>query len=416
MNKIKKIGFFFLLLTTVLLSWDLIYGNIAIGITTAFALYFVIKEKKIKSFTTLMFVASTSIFFVYVIGVIYSTDMNYGTSFVGSMASLIVFPIIFIGFNLRKKQLNILILFFVSSYTFRSLYAIITIGIKLYSTKSGIRWYFQEISNNGGFQPAYMGLFSVTSMILLLYLFDTNISIWSLLSINKSTYNDHKKSKFIYLILFIFHLFFLVVLATRMALITLIIIAVIYTVAVFRKEKRKRIGILIGMSIFMGLSSLFVSQNNSLKFKLKQMKNINEFKYNKYDASGVSSRIAKWTAAINIGKENPLFGVGTGDLPAQMMKQFYQLDCLSCKIQKYNNPHNQYLDSFARNGIIGVISLLFLLSYSFITSIKHKNIFYTMFMVMFMVMILSECLLNREKGVELFAFINAFYLFGSNSS
>jgi O-antigen ligase len=352
----------------------------------------------------------TAPFFVYLLGNLNSTDLNYGFSFAGSMASLLVFPIIFIGYKLSKTQLYKLVIAFVASYTLRSIYAGITIGIKLLTDGFKIRWYFQEISNYGGFQPAYMGLFSVISLLLLLYLFDRKVAIRPLFFNQKMSKKREVNSK-IYLLLMIYHLFFLIVLATRMAFLALILIVVLYSTTVFVKEKKKRKFIGVGLVLFLIITGVFVSENTSLKFKLKQMKNTNGFEYNKYDASGVSSRIAKWRAAINIGNKHPVFGIGTGDLPKEMMKEFYKLDCLSCKVQKYNNPHNQYLDSFARNGMVGVFFLLLMLGYSLYDSIKYKNTFYVMFVVMFIVMLLPECLLNREKGVEVFAFFNTLFIY-----
>jgi len=413
MNKIQKIAFYTLVLTTILLSWDLIYGNIAIGISTAFALFYIVKEKKYKQLISLKILSTAFLFFVYLFGVFYSTDTNYGFTFAGRTITLLLFPLIFIGITLSKKQVYTIVIAFISSYTLRSVYALFTIGVKMYTSGIDKTWYFQEINNLGGFQPAYMGLYSVISMILLLFLFAKKKAISTILETKKTDLYSSKYSyiKILYVSVFIFHLFFLVILATRMAFIALLFIVFIYAVYILRKNKEKRVIIVTIGVLFILVTSLLLSQNNGFKFKLKQLKNINGLQYNKYDASGVSSRIAKWNTAITIGKEHLFFGVGTGDLPEQMMKQFYKLDCLSCKVQKYNNPHNQYLDSFARNGVLGLVALLFLLGYTAYVAVKSKNIYYIMFVTVFVVTLIPECLLNREKGVEVLTFFNAFYLY-----
>jgi len=386
------------MVTVFLLPWDTVAGSIAIIINIIFALYFIFKEKKYKEVFTLQYFAAISVIFTYILGVFYSSNTEYAFSFIQTTIPLLFFPLLFVNVKLSQKKIVKIILTFVISYTIRSLMVLVFLIKEVLFQGLNKNWYFQKIEELGGFHTTIMGTYSIVSVILLLYLISKKKNNW-------------------YYLLIVFNMFFLFILASRMVIISFLMIFFIYLIFIYIKIKNRRKTILIVSVISIILMSVIISTNHDLRYKFMQLKNINSFKYNKYDASSIASRIAKWESAINIYKENNfLIGTGTGDIPEDLLIQFKKIDCLQCRVKKYNNPHNQYLDSLSRNGILGVVFLLLNLIYPIIIALKTQNVYQLMFIITFVLIFVSECMLNREKGVQLFGFFYSFiYLLNSKN-
>lgn len=392
-QQINKTSQYLIILVAILLPWDTIIGNIVLAITTIYSLFFIFKHNLFReTFFNYKYFISSSIILIYIIGIFYSSNVTYGLSFVETTIALLFFPLFFAGIYFSKKNLEMIILAFIYSYTARGLLVVFLLSKEIIGNGLKSNWYFQKIESLGGFHTTYMGLYSIVSIILLLYL------------------TTQKKNIAIFYSLILFHIFFLFLLASRMAIVTLLLIAIIYLVYLFIIQKEKRKIILSFSLISIIIVVIMFSNNHDLRYKFYQLKNIKDFKYNKYDASSIGSRIAKWESAMNVyHNNNKLIGTGTGDLPEDLLEQFKIIDCLQCRVKKYNNPHNQYLDSLTRNGIIGISFLLLTLFYPIVIAIKNKDVFQLMFMLTFVIMLVSECLLNREKGVQLFGLFYSFF-------
>lgn len=388
--KRNKFGFYILALAVVLLPWDKIYGSIAIALATIYSIYNILSNKSYKELVKISVLSCVSLYLVYVLGLYNTENIEYGTKFLGSKIALVLFPIIIIGFRSTPFLKKELLFYFAISYSIRAFYVFVNFVINLDFKK---KWYFQEIENNGGFHATYMSIYSLVTVILLLWLIKDRLFV--------------KSSKF----LILFHIVFIILLASRITIIALFITALVYSASIFynKNELRRRIAMIFFVCFSMAVIGIIA--NKDIKYKFLQLKSFNGLKYNKFDANSVSTRVAKWKSAIQISKENPILGCGTGDLPDELLNQYRKLECLQCIVKKYNNPHNQYLDALSRNGIIGLLSLLFLLSYPLCIAIRTRNIYMLLVNLVFWIVFMTECVLNVEKGVEFFSFINSFLLF-----
>ncbi len=387
------LDFCLLWLVAVLLPYDKIYGNIAIALAAIWALYRIIDRKKYGFFTRKAFWSMALPVLVIVAGILFSSDIAEGWNFAGHVVSLVVFPLIVSGLELNREQVRKILWGFVLAYTFRAVWVSVKLGITAYQGSFHRHWYFQEFGNFGGFHPTYMGMYSVFAIILLLYLFRPGQKYgW-------------------FLVLGLFHVLFLFILASRMALIAFVVAMWIYSLYYWRRNRKDRKWLVAAWILMSGLSVFIMSKNRDFQFKFAQMKNIS-WKYNKYDASSIATRVAKWKSAIEIGKHSLWTGSGTGDLPADLLREFRKLDCRQCLVKKYNNPHNQFLDAFARNGLPGLIAILFFVGFGFFMAVKERNVFFRMYLWVLVLLLLSECMLNREKGVEAIAFLHALFLYG----
>jgi len=75
------------------------------------------------------------------------------------------------------------------------------------------------------------------------------------------------------------------------------------------------------------------------------------------------------------------------------------------------NVHNQFLETFVGQGILGDIILLLLLIYPFIQSLKKQNYLFALFLLLIGINFLFESMLNRQAGVLFFAFFYSYFIF-----
>jgi len=187
----------------------------------------------------------------------------------------------------------------------------------------------------------------------------------------------------------LFSLFSLAVLfsTSRMALLLLIIFWG-YVLVIYAKKIKYRILIISALS-FIGFLAI---ANTVYKEKIT-----NTFSY--WD----SPRVYLWDNAYKVLKysQNKFSGVGIGD--------YYRLkrnpqDYISSQRGTYGfNPHNQYLEFVITNGVFGLL-FLFTILYLLFISYKNKNSFAFIIVVIISSFSFTECIFNRQFGVQLYAF------------
>jgi O-antigen ligase len=118
-------------------------------------------------------------------------------------------------------------------------------------------------------------------------------------------------------------------------------------------------------------------------------------------------RYTLWSTAFEIFKEQPLLGVGTGDIKDELLSKYKQQDFQE-GITYNLNAHNQFFQTLATLGIPGIISLLLLFSIPIVQAIKKGNITFFAFLTMIIINCLTESVFEKQAGVLFFCF---FFIF-----
>lgn len=117
-------------------------------------------------------------------------------------------------------------------------------------------------------------------------------------------------------------------------------------------------------------------------------------------------RFPRW---LGIWEENSQFGnywIGVGKEKAQFIyNQSYMKNGFELALRENYNAHNQYLDFFVSNGIIGVIVYLFALLFFLYNT--HKNIIAISFILIVIFFSVSETIFGRSVGLIFFSFFYA---------
>ena len=99
-----------------------------------------------------------------------------------------------------------------------------------------------------------------------------------------------------------------------------------------------------------------------------------------------------------------LFGIGTALESSNVLTNRLEKRGLEKGHTKYD-PHNQYITTVYKTGVLGLLMLLLICFYTLLNAIKTKNklAFYTI--IMFIVAMMAESLLQRVVGIYFFTCI-----------
>jgi O-antigen ligase len=113
-------------------------------------------------------------------------------------------------------------------------------------------------------------------------------------------------------------------------------------------------------------------------------------------------RLIIWRSAINLIKENPILGVGIGDVRTELTDEYIRAGEEKLGIERLN-AHNQFLEVFIEGGVIGFIMFITILGFMIFIAINEKNLLYGLFILMIFVFFMFETVLYRLAGVAFFS-------------
>jgi hypothetical protein len=113
-------------------------------------------------------------------------------------------------------------------------------------------------------------------------------------------------------------------------------------------------------------------------------------------------RLEFWRIGWKIIKENPIYGVGTGDIQQAYNNQ-YKISETKLSEAWWKRSHNQFMAITIGFGIIGLAVFLFYLFYPVII-VKNKHYLFSAFFIISLASMLNEDTLETQAGVTFFGF------------
>lgn len=370
------------------LPFDLIFNNVAIGLLLFYWLFTGrLKEKLSKTFHNKFFWIFSAVFFIQVLGLLYTEDIGYGIRQLEKKASLVILPLIILSSRqLHKKEIILIILSFAFACFILFAYAISSLAIFKGPLLQQVAL-TEVIDETLKLHHAYSGAYLAFVIISIIYLLHT---LWKSFSIVVRTG----------LVVFTSLLFlFLVILGARMALFITFFVLGIQILTIWSQRKNYRSLLLILATSLFGLLTIFGLPSTRLK--------VNEFLVLKGVYHPFTPRIIQWGCCIDILNENKVWlqGVGTGDV-TPFLQSCYQKKQFWGHLYKYN-AHNEYMEELVRLGLLGLTVFVFSLVFPLISAFRQQNYLYAYFILVFMLVCVTESFLSRQKGVIFYAFFNA---------
>ncbi|HET6991503.1 MAG TPA: O-antigen ligase family protein, partial [Bacteroidia bacterium] len=119
-------------------------------------------------------------------------------------------------------------------------------------------------------------------------------------------------------------------------------------------------------------------------------------------------RSVLWESAIK-ASPNYILGVGTGDYK-KVLNQFYRDHNMLAYADLSYNAHNQFIQVFFSNGLLGLICLVILLGRPFYMSIKRQYLLGALIFFPFFIYGMTEVFLGRFQGVVFFALLHQSFI------
>jgi O-antigen ligase len=358
-------------------------------------------EKLLKN-TGLLFMSS--LYLVYLIGLLYSTNLSFGKEVIETKLSLLVLPFIYVFYSdVTKKYLDKYLYFFVAG---SAVYALFSIGYALLCFYRPFSFDFPHSKFNLGvnyfyytnlsrfLHPSYSSMYSSTSILAILYF----------------THSGKLKSKWLGFLLVSFFTVYILLLSSRAGW---FVLAILMGVLIYQLIKAKYT--LLGLSILCVLFGMFtyfnISNTTNFSGRIPVGKDVFNAIKGKNESNeailsgkdGTVSRILVWKTSASLFLNHFIFGVGTGDSKDELMRE-YKKRGMTRELETELNSHNQYLTVAVSLGIIGLLIFGVMLLYPFLLRRSGEFYFFSLFMMIVTVNLFFESMFETQAGIVYFSF------------
>lgn len=292
------------------------------------------------------------------------------------------------GITLTRNEVKKVLYCFVISCILFAIFAL-SVAVYYYITTGENKFYYLDLLSFTFMHPSYIGMFEAFAFIIISI---DLIKNWQLLN---------SKRKWLYLFVLLFLTLFIFLLTAKMAIASLFIFGNIAFFILAKNNLGRNYAILIILSCnIIALTALLSLPYTRERFKL--LFTYDEVAY----ANSVNSRSEIWKASMEVAKQHPLIGTGSGDAE-KALTETYARNGFEKGVTESYNTHNQYLQVLVETGIIGLLLFTAFLVFCIRVAILDKNYLYLSFLLLFMVNIFTESMLKTQSGVVFFVFFNS---------
>lgn len=381
-----------------------VYGRLLPPIIALMVLNWLIDGRFIKTFPQIFknrkrwwTFSFALIYIMYLVGLLFSSNLQYGWFDLQIKLSLLIFPLLFATLDetvFDSAKISFICKMFVAGCFSGSILLLSHALFNQLVNHTGNAFVYSMLS--WSFHPSYLAAYITFAIAIIADFIFRNYQMmtWKI------------KTGLTILILFFFTFVFL--LSSKAGIGSLILTTVLYILFVmFRK---KMIKLSIGLLIITALC--FYTAFNLFPYVLLRINEIsiipslNESTLGN-DTRSTPERLVEWKTSWEIIKQHFIFGVGTGDVKDELMKKYKEKN-LQVLYDRKLNTHNQYLETFIALGILGVLVLIAMLILPAIRAVWKGNYLYFVFIIIFGFNILVESMLEIQAGVVFFAFFNSF--------
>jgi O-antigen ligase len=243
----------------------------------------------------------------------------------------------------------------------------------------GFNWYFARynIMFIMKIHPTYLGIWMGTSILILL---------------NQIITKNKKIANILFLIfLSCLHFASLIILNTRMALYSIVIIILINVFFSINKKLKIIIGV-ISILFILSITTFTNRYKSDIKFLIE-------------NKTSKLPRYPIFYSSMVLIKESPLIGTDSREIQPKLdnlyLKKFPENTGLIDK-----NPHNQYLEYFIKGGIMLFLSFGYMLYLKLNLALKKKHYLYFSITLFFCFAFLTESVLIRQYGIFIYFLID----------
>ncbi|GDX53427.1 hypothetical protein LBMAG27_24740 [Bacteroidota bacterium] len=391
-----KITYYLLLAFAFSFPFGNIYGTIIIILISALWLLSGGIFSKMKyAFTQPLFITYTFLFLLQFVWLFNTQDFTRAFYLIKCNASMFSLPLVFLTCDnelLKTKRSNILLALVYGCVAI--LIVTLTRGLYRYHSTGDIEVLFYTSLTQNFYHPGFMSIhFSVCIVVLVLDIFRIEKIFPQLKTVAKS-------------FIVAWFILFLILLSTKIGLIALTLIVTVSISYAFLNLKNNLFKMAIILIPFLLSWMIYKSEfgiriDNAIHaLTTKDNLNTNE--------ESTALRITAIKTTTELIKNNWLLGVGTGDVWGDL-RRYYFVEVKPACLKEKVIPHNQYLNSFAKFGVTGILSLLTLLFFPVIKSWRHKYWAALFFMILIILNCFVEDVFEVQNGVVFTSFFYSYF-------
>ncbi len=382
-------------------------GNIYVSIATILFLvitFFSVKKSLFKIQKDFYF--PIVFFLVMIMSLIWSVNIQSSLSGLQKSLSFIVFPFAFFALpNFNKDLLNKIFKIFSFSMSFYALFYLLNALVGFVDTHDfSLFFYNSLVPIDPG--AVYMSVFASFALFYFIQL--SHKSVFEIIALSILTiFLFLLSSKSIitvdFIIIICYYAFFAEIPSSTKTLTIFMVSVFLFFSIFFVKEVKER--------FMIEYETAFVDNTleNSLEKANVKIHNVsieeawNDTKFNKTDFfPGTALRIYQIRIFKEIMLENNKFLTGFGlEASQEQIRLKASENNLHQDYGEYNF-HNQYLQTFAELGILGLIVLVWMLFVNIINALRNKDFLHIAFAITMIMLFLSESFFCRQRGIVFF--------------
>ncbi|HAW52448.1 MAG TPA: hypothetical protein DCX54_09010 [Flavobacteriales bacterium] len=340
---------------------------------------------------------TTAYYAILLIGIFNSSQINAAWFDVEVKFSLLLFPFIFSARSLTRKQFSDILVWFIIGCLIATIICLTVAVFYYFDTYDESVFYYQEVSI---FQhPSYFSMY-LNFCIYVIYYF---------MVYDKQSFKI--QSDVLSVIIIVIFSLFVVLLSSKIGLITLFMVIFTGTIMWFLRSR----AIFPSLIVFTMLTSLiYISFNYSSYIQGRLEEAVFSLSDERVTFTTTGARVIIWKIGIELIKEKPLLGYGTGDVKSELINK-YDEKGFSYLAGLKLNAHNQYLQMLIAIGILGSVFFWLYLYYPVLAPGFFKNMLYMGLITLISFNFLTESMLETQAGVVFYAFFNAMFFFNMNN-
>lgn len=373
-----------------------LYGKILVPLIFIWFILWIIngriKSKILNLKQSPVFLIPVVFYLLHILGMSYTSNFREGLFDLEIKFSLFLFPILIVSDKdfFKKNMYSILLAFLIGN----CIAALVCIGYGFFRTlKYDINYFiYTDFS-----------LFHHTTYASMYALFSICILVFFLLKKNQILLSYKLAGMFLVVILCAYIYF----LSSRTGIVAAIIVLGFLTISYFFM-KRKWFLLICSLILFVALPYIVI-QNHPRFIPLTRFLNtpLDSIKMNAEENIMVRYIIAR--QSIELIKESPLLGVGTGDVKDVLEKRYEEKNMVHA-LNPVLNVHNQFFETFIGLGTPGILSLLILIFYPLLMGFRTENILFITFSLIVISNFIFESMFNTQAGTIFIAFFYSLLL------
>lgn len=333
-----------------------------------------------------------TIYLVWIVWLIPTSNLKAGMDALVLKVSLIVFPVIFFApGNLQIPPVRMLLQFFILGCVLCCL-ILLSIATYTFLAQSDNHFTYTALTAPLALHPAFFSMYLVFCILSLLLPF-------------LERKKGHLFGKPFYTVsLLLFFIIMIFLLSARQEIIALLMLLPASLLYYFYRSRRIVMGIVITLSVIISMLVALLMIPEA-RMRIERMQAQLEETYSNDAPNSITIRKAVWESAGEIISEHP-WGVGSGDVN-DVLKEKYRAKNLLWPLHANLNAHNQYLQTTMATGIPGIVFFIAAMIAALRLAVIRPAYNYLLFLVLFLFCIITECMLETESGVVFFSFFNS---------